>query len=104
MTRTASLLASAALLALSALSIVPASAQDAPDDRATSFHAVSEGAHEDVPGGGLLVAAYGVALLALFGYVAYVGALQQGTNRELDRLEKLVAAKAASAPLDGSKD
>ena len=60
-------------------------------DRATSFQAVSGSAHEDVPGGTLLVAAYGVVLL-LFGlYVVYLTAMQQSTAKELTRLEGLLA-------------
>ncbi len=89
-----------ALHALSAASL--AFAQDgSPDDRATSFHAVSGGEHEDVPGGDLLVAAYAVALVALVGYVGYVGAIQQGTQRELARLEALVRARST---FDEDKD
>lgn len=78
-----------------------AQAPDASDDRATSFHAVTGGEQEDVPGGTLLVAAYGVVLVALIGYVLYVGAIQQGTQREITRLEKLVSARSASAARDG---
>jgi CcmD family protein len=97
--RLRSIVLAAALLGLSALplaaSLASAQQPDAQDDRATSFHAVTSGAHEDVPGGTLLVAAYAVVLVALVGYVVYVAAMQQGTQREMSRLEKLVAARSA---------
>ena len=87
----------AGLLALSATLLMPALAlgqePDPSEDRATSFHAVSGSAQEDVPGGTLLIAAYAVVLVALVGYVVYIGAIQQGTQREMARLEKLVTAR-----------
>lgn len=79
----------AALTSLASSSAVVALAQDT-GDRATSFQAVSGSAHEDVPGGTLLVAAY-AAVLLLFGlYVVYLTAMQQSTAKELTRLEALL--------------
>ena len=90
----ASSLLLASMVASFATAPLIVAAQAPSDDRATSFHAVSSGAHEDVPGGDLLVAAYAVVLVALIAYVAYIGAMQQGTQREMARLEKLVSARA----------
>jgi CcmD family protein len=91
----AGLLVSSATLLMPALAL--AQEPDPSEDRSTSFHAVSGSAQEDVPGGTLLVAAYAVVLVALVGYVVYVGAIQQGTQREMSRLEKLVSARSADA-------
>ncbi len=85
-------------------SVAVAQSPDAEEERATSFHAVTSGAHEDVPGGMLLVAAYAVVLVALVGYVLYVGAIQQGTQREMARLEKLVLARSATSGDTGADD
>jgi CcmD family protein len=62
-------------------------------DRATSFQAVSGSAHEDIPGGTLLVAAYAAVLVALVLYVLYVASKQASAAREIARLEKLLADK-----------
>lgn len=91
----------ASLTGASSASAQPA---DPADDRATSFHAVTAGAHDDVPGGLLLVAAYAVVLVLLVLYVVYVGAIQQGTQKEIVRLEKLVLARSAPEPAKKSKD
>jgi hypothetical protein len=69
-------------------------------DRGTSFQAVSSSAHQDVPGGTLLVAAYAIVLFVLVAYVVYLTMLQQGAARELTRLESILAdkTKAKDAP------
>ena len=74
------------------LAPVIAIAQDT-GDRATSFQAVSGSAHEDVPGGTLLVAAYAVVLALLVVYVVYVATMQASASKELARLEKLLEDK-----------
>ena len=61
-------------------------AQDAAEDRATSFKAVTGAVKEDVPGGPLLVWAYGLILLLLVGYMVRIALLQQRSDRELARL------------------
>ena len=66
---------------------------DPAQDRATEFVAVDGAVAEDVPGGPLLVGAYGLVLLVVLGYVLRLGFLQAGTARDLDRLEKTVAGK-----------
>jgi hypothetical protein len=66
-------------------------------DRSTSFQAVTGSAHEDVPGGNLLVAAYAIALFVLALYVLYLTAMQQAAGKELTRLEALLNARAAKS-------
>ena len=88
MRRTLSMFTLVASLALAA----PVLAQD-PGDRATSFQAVSGSAHEDVPGGPLLVAAYAAVLVLLSAYVLRVAAMQAGATRGIERLDKMLADK-----------
>ncbi len=61
--------------------------------RAASFQAVTGAQQEDVPGGPLLVAAYGAVLVLVVGYVVYLGSLTSGASRDLDRLEKALEAR-----------
>lgn len=63
-------------------------------DRSTSFQAVSGSAHEDVPGGTLLVAAYAIVLFVLALYVVYLTAMQQSAAKELTRLEDVLSKKS----------
>lgn len=59
---------------------------DPSEDRAASFRVVDGAVSEDVPGGALLVGAYGTVLVLLLGYVLWLGSLQAGANREIARL------------------
>lgn len=68
-------------------------AQDGAGDRATSFQTVTGSAHEDVPGGNLLVAAYAIVLLVLGLYVVYLTMMQQSAAKELTRIEALLEKK-----------
>lgn len=68
-------------------------ADDVAASRATSFQAVTGAQQEDVPGGPLLVAAYGTVLALVLGYVVYLGSLTSGASRDLDRLEKALEAR-----------
>ena len=70
-----------------------ASAQqpDAAEDRAQSFQAVQGAIKEDVPGGPLLVYAYGLIWLLLLLYVIRLARLQQHNQREIERLSKVLA-------------
>jgi hypothetical protein len=77
----------------SSLATATAMAQDA-GDRSTSFQAVTGSAHEDVPGGNLLVAAYAIVLCLLALYVLYLTMQQRASVKELARIEALVNEKA----------
>jgi CcmD family protein len=73
---------------------------DAAEDRAQSFQAVSGGVQEDVPGGPLLVIAYALVWIAVFGYVFRLVRLQKGMDDSLARLEQDLAKamRGAAAP------
>ena len=75
-------------------------AQDRTGDRATSFQAVTGSAHEDVPGGNLLIAAYAIVLFLLVMYVLYLTAMQQSSTKELTRLEAVLAKKSQEKKAD----
>jgi hypothetical protein len=104
------LTSSFALLALffvSSLSLVPlftsplraddvdpsAVREEAAESRSATFEAVTGAQQEDVPGGPLLVAAYGAVLVLVLGYVLYLGGLTAGASRDLERLERAVRAR-----------
>jgi hypothetical protein len=75
--------------ATSLLFACAAAAQQAPDaaeERSQSFQAVKGAVQEDVPGGPLLVWAYGLILLLLVGYLVRLVRMQQHSERELARL------------------
>ena len=63
---------------------------DAAADRAQSFQAVQGAIKEDVPGGPLLVYAYGLIWLVVLLYVVRLAKLQQHNRRELERLSKVL--------------
>jgi hypothetical protein len=71
---------------------------DAATSRSATFQAVSGAQQEDVPGGPLLVAAYGTVLALVLGYVVYLGSLTSGASRDLDRLEKALEARRVGPP------
>jgi CcmD family protein len=71
-----------------------ASADDAAQDRAQTFEAVSGAVKEDVPGGPLLVAAYALVWLGVFGYVFRLVRLQRGADENLARLQQDLAKAA----------
>jgi len=73
--------------------VEPPRATSVAESRATEFRAVSGGQGEDVPGGGLLIAAYASVLVIVLGYVVYLGRLTTGTNRDLDRLQSTIDNK-----------
>lgn len=74
-----------------------ASAQDAAEDRATSFQAVSGAVKEDVPGGPLLLAAYGAILVVIIGYGVRLVRMQQRAQTDLARLERQITASQPQA-------
>ena len=81
------------LVLLGAGVAAPAFAQeDVAAARSTAFQAVEGARPEDnVPGGKLLVSAYGVVLLLLVGYVARLGLLQRKTSADVERLTGVIA-------------
>jgi hypothetical protein len=66
---------------------------DAAESRSATFQAVTGAQQEDVPGGPLLVAAYGAVLVLVLGYVLYLGSLTAGASRDLERLERSIDAR-----------
>jgi len=76
-------------------------AQGAPqttaDDRAQRFEAVSGAVKEDIAGGPLMLAAYAVVWLALFGYVFRLVRLQRGLEDNLTRVEHALASSSKPA-------
>jgi CcmD family protein len=69
-----------------------AHAQDAAEERATSFQSVPGAVKEDIAGGPLLLAAYAVVWLALFGYVFRLVRLHRGVEDSMARLERAVSS------------
>jgi hypothetical protein len=68
-----------------------ADAEDPAESRSAAFQAVDPNSKkEDVPGGALLVAAYGVILVLLVAYVARLGSLYAKNRGELERLTRAV--------------
>lgn len=74
-----------------------AGAQDAAEDRATSFKAVSGAVQEDVPGGPLLLGAYAAILIVILGYGVRLVRMQAKAQGDLARLERQLAAGASQA-------
>ena len=73
-----------------------AAAQDAAEDRATSFKAVTGAVKEDVPGGPLLLGAYGAILVVLITYGVRLVRMQQRAQTDLARLERQISAGSAT--------
>ena len=69
--------------------------KDAADDRAQSFQTVSGAVKEDIAGGPLMLAAYAVVWLAVFGYVFRLVRLHRTLEDNLTRVERAVAAGPA---------
>lgn len=88
---------------LSAQDGEPAPATDPSEDRAASFRAVDGAVSEDVPGGALLVGAYGAVLVLLLGYVLWLGSLQAGANREITRLAAALEKNRTKSGEAGAK-
>lgn len=100
------------VLGLWSLLALSAAAQDAPADsdgaadeagesRAQAFQAVDGAVKEDVPGGPLMVAAYAVIWLVIFGYVLRLVALQRRTLEEIVELKKVIEAAGAGSAAGG---
>jgi hypothetical protein len=83
-------------LALAAATPLLAAAQGAeagatPDDRATSFRAVTGAEAESVPGGPLLIGAYGLVWCFTLLYVLRLAGLSRRTSVEITRLERILS-------------
>jgi CcmD family protein len=87
----------AALLGSSASVLAQETPREGSGDRAASFEAVSGAVKEDVPGGPLVVAAYGLIWLAVFAYVLRLVRLQRGADENLARLQQDLAQSLARA-------
>jgi hypothetical protein len=64
--------------------------EDPAESRSATFQAVQGNVKEDVPGGPLLLGAYGTILVVLCAYVARLGLLQRKNGEELERLARAV--------------
>lgn len=64
--------------------------EDAAESRSAAFQAVEGEQKEQVPGGPLVVGAYGFILVLLVVYVARLGSLNAKNRVELDRLTQLL--------------
>lgn len=80
------------------LAAVASAQEDPAESRAATFEAVEGAQTEDVPGGALLIAAYGVIFLLLLGFVGSIAARQARTQRELAQLRQDIQAHARKAP------
>lgn len=92
--------AAALLVALSAMA-APSLAQDGDDptsSRSEAFEAAEGPNTENIPGGALMVGAYGAAFVLLLGYVASIGFRQARTARELASLRAEIGAAEARGP------
>lgn len=70
--------------------------QDAAEQRSQSFQAVQGAVHEDVPGGPLLVIAYGAIWVVVLGYVIRLVRLQQRAQSDVERLERVLSRDAGA--------
>ncbi len=62
------------------------------EERATEFRAVEGPVTEDVPGGALMVGAYGVIWLLVLLYVVRLGRMQGRIAADVERLERSLAS------------
>ena len=95
MRKTAMLLVSMAALAAPAAALA--------QDRATQFVAVTGPQRESVPGGVLLVAAYGLVWLILFGVVLRTARVQSRAVADLARLERALSTAKPEAATGAKK-
>lgn len=88
----------ALFLGFSAMSFAaPAFAQDAAEERSETFEAADPGAQtENIPGGMLMVVAYGAVWVLVAGYVMALGFRQARTQRELEALRQDLVERGSS--------
>jgi len=67
-----------------------ARAEDPAESRSAAFQAVEGAQGEQVPGGPLMVSAYGVVMALVVGYVARLGLMQRKTALEVERLSAAI--------------
>lgn len=91
MIRTTLRAALAGAVLLLAVPLVATAQEEEPGVESVEFRAVTGPQAEDVPGGTLLVAAYGVVLALLILYVMRIAGLQARINHDLARLERAIA-------------
>ncbi len=78
----------ASVASFSGLAVAQEEEQSQPEeDRASAFRAVSGPQVDRVPGGQLLVGAYGAAWILMLGYLWRLGRLHTANARELERLK-----------------
>ncbi|MEM9069617.1 MAG: hypothetical protein AAGE52_13980 [Myxococcota bacterium] len=68
---------------------IPA-ADNAESERASAFRAVRGAQAEQVPGGNLVVGAYGAAWVLVLGYFWHLGRLHRSNQEELARLSEML--------------
>lgn len=68
-------------------------ARDPDDPTSMAFRAADGAEIEEVDGGALMVASYGVILVLLLGYVLYLARIQAGTSGEISRLRAALVDK-----------
>jgi hypothetical protein len=68
----------------------PSAEESSPEDRETSFQNVTGPQVEDVPGGALLIGAYGVAWFLVVAYLWRLAALSRRTAADVDALHHAV--------------
>lgn len=78
----------AALVTLAPAALALAQDDDPGQSRAATFEAAQGARTEEIPGGALMVGAYGVVWILVLGYVVWLGFKQSGTARELERLRQ----------------
>lgn len=66
--------------------------QTAAEERATQFVGVTGPEAENIPGGGLLIAAYAIVWVFIFLYLLRMRGLQRQTAEELERLSAEIRA------------
>jgi len=78
--------------------------ESAADARASSFRAVEGSDAEQVPGGSLLIGAYGVMWLFVFGYVWRLQKIHGQTREDIRRLELALAGAEQSGKAGGDSE
>jgi hypothetical protein len=77
------------------LSVAPTLAQEDPaQSRSTSFQAVEGHQREQVPGGPLVIYAYGFVLLSLIVYVGRLGLMHAKHRSEFERLSAAIGRRS----------